>query len=161
MKKKTSKVRFNFVDLLIAAVVLLLCAVGIYLLFGDRMSANSDSVVIEYTVEVNTVPQELANNVKAGDKVTDTVKAYAIGEVIGFDTEDAYFTAYNTADGEYNEKIPYLDHKKLSVKITASAQETDAKYSINGYEISIGKKVSFRTPNFVGTGYCTAINVVE
>ncbi len=157
------KFRFNFIDAILIAVIIGAAVFLAYIFSSSslNMGDENSSAEIEYTVELSKVRDEFRGEsfIKNGDGVTDSVTLYAIGEVSDVAYSD-YMNKGYAADGSivYSK---YPNHMTVTVTIRAKADLSDGTYSIGGYTMAVGKKVSLRVPNFTGEGYCTAIREIN
>lgn len=156
------KHRFNAVDALIIVLILAVIAAGAFIFTRSVRNNNSGSFDIEYVIELRTVRDELANNIQIGTKVVDSAKKYQLGEVIAVSVSPAKFTGTDLINGE----LVYYDYPEhsdvsLTVKTTATL-DSDGMYIVdNGYRLSVGTTIYVRTPDYVGTGYCTKFKKTE
>lgn len=150
------KIRFNFIDLLILAVlvaaVLLLLYVFVWSGRGTTTS-ETQTATIEYVVEIQKIDESLKNIVEKGQSVEDAVERKQIGvvrEVSDKPTQEINFN-YMTGREEYSE---VQDKINFYLTVSADAVETESGFFVNGYEICVGKLVSVILPEFQGYGYC-------
>lgn len=150
------KIRFNFIDLLILAVLVLAVLLLLYVFVwsgSGTQTAEQQTVAIEYVIEIQKVDENLGDMIKSGQTVEDAVERKVIGTVKDADykpTQEINFN-YTTGKEEYSE----LEGKiNLYVVITAEAEETESSFTVNGYEVCVGKLMSVMFQNFQGYGYC-------
>lgn len=159
---KKQKHRFNAVDAVILVLVVAVLAVGAFLLLSRRSEAQETTVNIEYVVELRTIRDEFTDNFEVGTKLIDSAKKYRLGDIIAVSVTPASFTGTDLIDGAlvYGD---YPEHSNVSLTVRAKAAVNNAgDYIIDGgYRISVGSAVYVRTPNFVGTGYCTKFKETE
>ncbi len=159
---KKKKFSFNIIDAALVVIALVAIAILIFV-FNNKdivKPQGNEKVQIEYTVTVSPVREEFINLVKIGDKVTNTAVMESCGEVVTVTNSDYIYEGTNDATGE-KVYTPYPGMKTMVIKIKANAAKTDYGYSVNGFDIVIGEKVSFRVPDYTGTGICTAIKVLD
>lgn len=166
MANENKKRRFNIIDFLITVIILLVVALLAYIFVfsGKAEAGNTDEVKIIYTLEVKNVRDELVDNAKnnEGATVVEGTSKYNLGKVKLIDSEKATVSSHNPEDGIYLE-TDYDNHQNVIVTAEATAKRdgTTGRYSINGFELSVGSLVYLRLPNFAGTSYCTQISEVE
>lgn len=170
---KKRKGRFNFVDLTLIIVAVLLVGAIVYLVSPVSLIKNwinKEAKVIRYEVEFTNVDEKFIDNIKAGDAVIDGVSKNALGTVIvDVDHNTKYSVlgvepvvdADNTPTGEYKSvMIEYPDKYNVRVTIEADANFYEGKgYTVNSKRIAVGEKLSLKFPEFAGEGYC--VNVIE
>lgn len=162
MNTITSKHKFNAIDAIIIAVIILVIAGAIaFFAFGSAGASNS-SVKIEYVIELRTIRNEFKDNIIKGDKIIDSVAKYSLGEVIDVSTSDAIYNGTNKVTGTPTVS-KYPDHSNINITVVSSASiDSNGRYIIDGgYDISVGTTVHMRVPNFTGTGYCIMIREME
>lgn len=148
--------KFNVIDVLILVLILAVIAALLYFFVFRGSFSGNDVVSLEYNIKLDIIDNRFHGNVVVGDLVTDTVKAYALGQVISVDYSPAVYTELNQLTGELME-YEYPDHEQVNIKVRADAKLTNGQYSLGGYPIAVGTRVHFRVPNFVSTGFCTSI----
>lgn len=62
-----------------------------------------------------------------------------------------------------NQNFPELEYDYYNVRLTIETEMdyTGSSYTVGGYGIVVGYPVYFRTPTYVGSGYCIGFDVVE
>lgn len=163
MTESNKKRRFNTVDTLIVLLILAVVAAGgIFLKMTAQKNGGADSFEVEYVIEFRTVRDEFTDNIEVGTQIVDSAKKYRLGEVIGVSSTPAKYTGVDLNSGELV-YYDYPEHSDMSVTIrTTAVLDDDGMYIIdNGYRMSVGTTVYVRTPNYVGTGYCTKFKKME
>ncbi len=163
MGNTKQKRRFNVVDALIILLILaVIAAAAVFVLSKGVGGRKSNTFEIEYVVELRTVRDEFADNIKVGDRLVDSAAKYQLGEVIAVSTSPATFTGTDLVNGALV-YCNYPEHSDISLTVKASAEtDSDGMYIIDsGYRISVGSTMYIRTPDFVGTGYCTRFKKTE
>ena len=168
---KKGKGRFNFVDLTLVIVAILLLGGIIYLvspfsLIKDWISKEDKN--IRYEVEFTNVDEKFIDKLKAGDVVIDGVSKSSLGTIEKVDTNKYSILGVEPVvndggeqTGEYKSvMIVYPDKYNVKVTISASANFYEGKgYTVNSTRIAVGEKLSLKFPEFAGVGYC--VNVIE
>lgn len=163
--KVKNKHKFNFVDAILIAVALIAIAAVAFIFFFDGASmignlfGSKKNVEIYYAVELSYVREDVGADIKPGDKVTDAVKNYDIGTVVGTLEGDSEFIGYDKDGKAIATNNP--GYKSVIVIIKAEAANTGYDYSIDGYTLQTGDAVSFTTPGITGTGYCIGLEEVK
>ncbi len=172
MQKKASKHRFNIIDFLITLIILLVIALLAYIfVFSANAPRSSNTTKIRFVLEVRDV-RDVENdpNDKLLDNALDNLnqtlvegtKKYSLGTVVSIDYVPATIASHNPKTGEFMD-VPFENHWHVRYTVEADAirDEKTGRYSVNGYEILVGSLVYMRLPNFMGTSYCTALNIIE
>lgn len=155
---KTKKIRFNIIDILLLAVFVLAVGILIYILAvgGRDSSAAAEPVEIIYEVELKNVREVFRGAIKVGDTVVDSVKRYTIGEVIDVRYEEAVYTGVDKTTGQLVNS-PYPGRTNIIMTVQAMADTASGHYSVDGYQLMVGKGIYFRTPDFTGSGYLISL----
>jgi len=96
---------------------------------------------------------------KQGDKIKDSVAYADIGEIISVSTSAAKML---TSDKNGNTKYAeYPNHSTITITVRTAATVENGCYTVNGYNIIVGKNIGFRAPNFTGNGYCLTIVEID
>ena len=158
---KKHKFKFNFIDIILLAVILVAAVLLVYIFMSGRIeSFGNKTITIEYEVLITRVREEFRGNVNVGDKVVDSVKLMEIGEVTNVRYDDSQFIISELASTEiYYPTIP--EHLDMTVNMRAEATVSNGLYMINGYHVAVGELVSIRVPNYTGSGYCTMVREVK
>lgn len=169
VKKKKFSGRFNFIDFILIVIVLLVIATVIYVFapFSRlRDMTSSQSVTVQYTVEILGVEEAFIEKIKENDFVIDSVSKSGMGTVVAVDynnkyTELQYVINENTEDGTKKTEGVLAEYPgKYNVIITISSKatyEAEKGYSVNGTRIAVGEKMPLRFPDYVGEGYCIGV----
>ncbi len=154
-KTKGKKLALNFIDFILIAVMIISIGTLIFIFTSRNVvkSNGSQSTLIEYTLQFDPMREEFKNLVMVGDKVFDSEKLYAIGEVTDVSYSTAYYKGTDKATGAVK-LSEYPGMISMTVTIRANASVAESGYSISEYGIAIGKAMDVRMPNFTGTGIC-------
>lgn len=151
------KLRFNFIDVLIILVILAVAAVLLYVFV---LSDNNDQIEelnysnIQYVIEIQNVDKQFEGAVQVGQLVKEAVKQKYIGTVSGVEAVPYQMKTFDYELGI--ETVSYVEDKiTLKITIDAQAVETDRAFTVDGYEIRVGKSYSLALPNMYCSGFCT------
>ena len=162
MNTQTTKksFRLNFIDILliVLAVLVIGAAAAIFLMPQD--TADENTVPVEFTVLVKDLPKQMNIRAKQGDAVIDSVWLDSIGTVVSVKKEPAAYDAFNY-ETETTVHSQYSDIYHAAFTIRANVTEADASYYVGQIRVAVGSEVSFRTQNFVGSGYITDVKVLS
>ena len=163
--EKTKKFRFNLIDFLITVIIIVVIAFIAYIFFfSGKASASSSSVKIQYTLEVKNERDELVDNAAAniGKTLVEGTAKYHLGEVVDFYSESATYSTSLAADGS-SAVSEYPEHSNVYFIVNAEASKpsADSRYSINGFELSVGTLVYVRLPEYAGTAYCVQVKEIQ
>ena len=161
------KISFNFIDLIILAVLAAAVGVLFYVfLYGiPKSNQQTEKTVIEYTVEILNLDEKTAQSVDLllNDK-SEKHMAYngvdqkiCMGEVQSSQYGDFSMLVFDYGD-EREEASPVEGQVFLDITIRAEAVETESAYMVGNYAIRVGEQYSLILPNFYGYGYCISLN---
>ena len=165
--KKTRTWRFNILDVVILAVILL-CAAGalaVLLPKSAEMFSGGDNVNITYTVVFNNVDEELAANIAGGQGVSDEASGKLLGTVVGTPGIESYWEFVLNDDGNgsyFLDREQYADIGKVNITVTFTAEASYSEgngYSVNGIRIAADREYKMMFPDFEGSGVCTMVSV--
>lgn len=156
---KKRKLSFNFID--VALIVIALAGIAVLVFFfskNDIVTAKGDEKIkIEYTVKISPTREEYINLIKIGDTLINTDVMQSVGEVINVTNSDYMYEGFDTSTGT-PVYTPYPGMKTIVITVRADAIKTKTGYVINGYDVIIGEDMTFRVPDFTGTGVCVSIS---
>ncbi len=165
MEFSTKKRKFNLVDVIITVIILAAIALLAYIFIFNRSAGNSsDTVKIQYTLEVRDERDELVDNAAAniGKSLIEGTAKYNLGTVVDFYSTPAVYSAFNHETGESVNTL-YPEHSNVCFVVDADAVKNPGteRYSISGFEVSVGTLVYVRLPEYAGTAYCISVKEVE
>jgi len=152
------KRKFNSVDILLLLLIAAALGFGVYLAAGGLGTAG-ESVIIEYTVSVDLVRDELVADIsklQTGDTMIESVRGYYLGEIVGVEVRPAESDIANRVTGVVQRR-PFPDHSEVIITLRADATVRDGRFFVRGNQILPGLEIFFRTPWFVSRGFCTSI----
>ena len=158
---KKKKIRFNLIDVALIVIALTAIAVLVFVFNSKDIvkPKGNEKVEIEYTVTLSPVREKYINLVKIGDKVVNTSVMEDCGEVVDVSNSDYEYIGVNSETGA-SVSTKYPGMKVMVIKIRVTATKTEYGYSVNGFDVVIGEDVSFRVPDFTGTGKCTSVTEI-
>ncbi len=155
------KLRFNPVDALILAVIAAAVVLVVFLFGGGSdaeavAEAQNTTAAIEYVIEIKEVDSSIRRSLAAGQPVEDAVTRRQIGELKAFSETPMEMAGFHFADDEeiYSEMDGMIN---VLLTVKAQAEESDAAFTVDGYEIRVGKQISVILPEFQGYGYCVSL----
>lgn len=162
VKKKRGK--FNWVDLLILAlaIIVLLAVILILTPFSETsLVGNGKKVVLEYTVELEYVEASLTDNIQLGDRALNAATKTELGRVNMIKNDILYAEAYYDRELDSVSMKEYPDRYNLQITITSDALfESGVGYTVKGTRVAVGGEYSLMFPNYLGTGHCISIREV-
>lgn len=160
--KRKNKPVINIIDILIVLIILAAAAVLFYVFVVDGRGAvtTPQTHTIKYVVEMKNIREEFSDNITVGEKAIDSVGMFKIGTIVAYEEKGATQRGVNRLTGE-SVMSNYPGRKNMYVTIEAQAYIENGMYSIDGYKISVGYGVGLKLPNFVGTGYCIKLDVLD
>ena len=146
----------NWIDI---AFVLLLAAVALvaYFLSHQTNNPNQNAVERTYILELTTLPENAADYIKVGDKVTDNVRNYEMGEVTAIEVKPAMSNVFDKIEKRHKDvEFP----GKVNLYITVTAETTEDEDEINtvgGYTLRVGSWVSCTIGELTANGYIVVL----
>ncbi len=165
MNREQKKIRFNFIDALIALLLLAVIGAATYLFITTRFH-NKDSRQmgdVDITIRISAVAEETLPLFAEGVSVKDSVTGEVIGTIRAVQSEKTkYFGTFAmpNADGDgYIVPVSeYADKYDVYVTVSASAKrDTRGIYYVAGdTKVLVGSTVYLKIPSFTSISYITA-----
>ncbi|MCR4906526.1 MAG: DUF4330 domain-containing protein [Clostridiales bacterium] len=155
------KLRFNGVDVLL----ILLALAAAFVLFkvfilndrGGDIQAGTDTVKIQYVVQLQNLDARYQESVRRGQSVEDAITRKPIGTVVGVEVHDYEKVVFDYDTGR--EVVSRTEGKiTMLVTIEADVVETDRAFLANGCDIRVGKQFSLMLPEIYGVGFCIRLD---
>ncbi len=153
------KKKFNFFDFFIIAVAVLVIAGAVWFMGRNDTDAGVQNR-IQYVVEMQNLTEDKFASIQIGDKVLDSVGKTEIGVVTALDKVPYTVNVYNTVSGKL-ESVEVEGRYSLLLTVEAYADVTQEAINIGSYRVAVGRGINVQSKNFVGTGYCLSVDVVE
>ena len=155
------KRKFNFFDVLIIIVIIAIAVFGIKLFSDTSEDAALSGDDVSFTVEIKECENDLANKIKPGDKIYDSIKGGYYGEVTDVQTAQSTAVVANTKDGKY-ELVEYPNRTNVYVTIKGTPTSmTDANIQFASQKVKVGTVAYLKSHSYVGYGYVVDINIAE
>lgn len=156
-KKKDAKFTFNFVDLILALIIVASVITLISYFTGRKIttSKSSDKVKITYFLEISPMREEFRNLAEIGDTVTDPKFLTQIGKIVNVSYTPYYYSGHDQ-NGD-TVKTQYPGKTTMTLEISADAEKGPVSYNVNGRSLVIGNELEIRVPSFTGTGKIVSI----
>lgn len=155
---KKSHGRFNIVDVVVLAVVLVIIGYSIYAL-SVRFESNSGGVAdIQYVIQVDSLRSGLSEKLSEGEAVYNENGDY-MGSVSSVSVSPAY---YEGADAGGNVVYSNMEgFETVYVTVACTADVNKSGYFINGENISAGDGYTLRSPSLWFEGVCVNVEKTE
>ena len=152
------KIKFNFVDIAIVAIVIIVAVLGWVVLGGG--SASDAGKEFSYEILFREVPETEALAVQKGADIFDGIKIINIGTISDVSYKESVKYEFNSITGEYDEvKVP--ERYNLTVKVSAAGSCDGLACLVNEYEVYVGKTADVKSIGFVGHGVITTVEEGE
>lgn len=153
MEKRNHK--FNIVD---AIVVLLIVAAVVFAVVRvvKNSSEKTSDVSLTFVIQTDKIPDELSDNVSVGDAIYDGATGRKIGEVTACDTRPAQHTGSDSNGTPVVSDVP--GYKTLYVTCSAVSVYGEDGYTVEGVQISSGKRYVLMFPSLYCEGECISIS---
>ena len=156
IKNQKKPYKFNVTDVFLILIIIIAASVLIYIVAGTNLFNRGDEVTVQYTIEIPLLRNEFLpeiNKIARGDKITDSVRGYDIGEIHHYSIDRAMVDSEDSNKGIVR-RVPYPDHSRILITVRATARKDDPNYYVNGRLIMKGVMMYFRTQHFTGYGNC-------
>lgn len=155
-KPNTFRLRLNLFD---CAVILIALAVGGLLLWKQLKPAPQvqQTERVRYTIVLRQTLEGTGELVKPGDALVDSVKNYALGQVVSSRTEQAAKSIIDEDQRAYvTAEIPGCED--IYIVVESAATITDEKVLVGGgYALMVDDEIYVRGPGYLGSGRVYAI----
>ncbi|MBQ7820686.1 MAG: DUF4330 family protein [Clostridia bacterium] len=166
MQQTNKKRRFNIIDLLITAIILVVIAFLAYIfVFNNTFSSgDSNTVKIQYVLEVREEYDMLIDpaSKNVGKQLIDASSKYQLGTIQEFYTEPAVLSTFSAETGEATTS-DYPEHSNFYFVVETEAQKNpkNNRYLVDGFELAVGSIVYTRMPYYTSSSYCIQINEIN
>ena len=148
-----SRKKFNIVDLVVVAVIIIALAYAAYAVVSN-MEENSGTAQIQYVIEVAEIRSELADNIAEGDAVYNADGDF-MGNVSSISVSQAY---HEGADKNGNAVYSRIDgYNALYITVDCTAGVRNAGYEISDEYIAAGNEYALRAPGLYFNGECVSV----
>lgn len=161
--KKTNSEKNRKIGITLIDVFCILLAFVILFFLGTDISralpltpTTGGDVKTSYVLTVSNVPESILSQIQSNQLIYDSATGKTLGTIssiintpyiiTGINLETGQAVA-NTVEGRYN----------LNITVTASAEEVDNNYVINGVTVACGLNYDFRTSQVALSGTCVSL----
>lgn len=157
--KKKRNGSWNLMDVLLLLIAIVVIGAIVYLFSPFSWLKNMTSkkeVSIQYTVELSDLDEAFLDKIQENHCVVDSVSKSDIGTVAAVDYNNKY-TELQCVDGA-GVLVKYPNRYNVIVTISVTADYIEGEgYSVNGFRLAVGEKMSLRFPDYAGEGYCIGL----
>lgn len=152
------KLHFNIIDVLLIVIVFVVATTLIFFLRDHRVvtDATGERVELVYKIEVSAMREEFRNLVLIGDTVIEAESLSEFGEVLNVSYSDGLYVGTDAATGQPVVNT-YPGRLTMTLTVGVTAYRTESGYRIGDEELILGEEITFRTPDFTGSGICLEI----
>lgn len=144
----------NFFDIIIVLLVVVVAG-GLYA-FTHRDKVI-ETKVQKYQLELLDCPIGLSEKISVGDKLTDNVKNYHMGKVVGIEVNPAKKLGDDKVNGLVKESI-VPDAEDIILTVEANVTESTADLKVDGnFVVKAGKEVAVKGNGYAGKGYIITV----
>lgn len=159
MQEQESKGKFNFIDILIIALVLALLAAGVYKFFFVNKGLAAQNGVVEFKVLLEEIRMPTVEDFKVGQAVRDQQNNLVLGTIISKEISP-YQEPVPTIDGRIlAADVP--DKYNLIVTVRSPAIVSDNNVMIGNREIKTGGEIKIKTNTAASAGIFYGVKIVE
>jgi len=160
------KVKFNIIDIgIILMVLVLLCGFAYYALGPVKIQAifsgkSEQPQLAQYQIEFKQLKGFMADQIKVGDLLAESITTSPIGKIINVETTDATDVVENLLDGRFDMiTIPNRYNTIITVESDYAIEE--GSMLINGVDIKVGKSITVRTDYYAVGGTIITMTLPE
>lgn len=153
---RADRIAIRLIDVACILVSLLLLACLFYA--GRPKRADSQDSLLLYTVTLPAVREEYVHGISHGSPVLDAVSKRQIGELVDYRITPAYTQSYSSRTNSMR-LVAYPGYKTVTMTIRTRGTAQKGGYSLSGFLLYRGERISLRLPTLVGTGICTDLQV--
>ena len=153
------KFKFNVFDVILLVIVAGCIIVGINMVSADIIPSITETgveVKLSYTVTVNNISEEVADQLASGQTVYDIATGQELGTVSNVTKSPYVIKGIDQATGEQvlNE-VP--ERVNVNITVYATSRHEDLGYYVNGQLILCGREYYFRTATVALSGVCVSM----
>ena len=153
MEKRNHK--FNVVDAIVILLMVAVIVLAVVRIVKSSSETTSD-VSLTFVMQTDMIPDELSDNVSVGDAIYDGETGRKIGEVTACDTRPAQHTGSDSNGTPVVSDVP--GYKTLYVTCSAVSVYGEDGYTVEGVQISSGKRYVLMFPSLYCEGECISIS---
>lgn len=165
MNKRKGKYRFNIIDVLLTAVIVLsIFAIAFLVYRSGKQEDDLDSmknVKIVYTVENKEIDDILRGKIDIGNSLYSIDGKSKLGEVVDVEYSSS---EYEYVDPENNQTVSAVLPGRLDMRVVVSAEakvDENGIYYINGIRMNEGNEFEARFPSYTGKCVCVSVSEVN
>lgn len=155
-EEKKIKWRPNLFDIVIILIGIAVMAVIVLVMRPAATNVNQNTA-LEYTIELQGMPEGASRNIQVGDEITDNVRHQLLGTVVSVTTVP-YTTNTSTADGLHTYQKAIEGFETAHVVLRSNMSITDSEIiTEGGFTIRVGAAVAAKGPCYACNGFVIAI----
>lgn len=162
MEQKTPKfrLRLNLFDGIILVLVLLVGGFFIWSQHKPGPAANNPATSassVRYTIRIQRWREGTDNLIQIGDKITDNVKNFEMGQVVAVEKAPAMTQVLDHINGAFVQtEVEGYDDVLVTLESDASISQEAVQLS-SGYTIRVGASAYIRGSGYMGSGSIISI----
>ena len=133
------KIRFNYVDVIIVLLVVVVFVAG-FMFVKKGVTSGETLPEVSFTVEVKRMPEEYKTNFSVGDKIRDALKGDTLGVVTEITSKPATDLKTSADSGKYT-IAEYEDREDVYITIKGTPTAYGANIIMAQQEIKVGKSI--------------------
>ena len=146
---------FNVVDAIVILLMVAVIVLAVVRIVKSSSETTSD-ISLTFVMQTDMIPDELSDNVSVGDAIYDGETGRKIGEVTACDTRPAQHTGSDSNGTPVVSDVP--GYKTLYVTCSAVSVYGEDGYTVEGVQISSGKRYVLMFPSLYCEGECISIS---
>ena len=152
--------RFNLLDLLICAGIIVMILAAIAYLGGGSPIMASDKAEVYFTVEFVSLLPGFHEKISIGDTIEDSAKGYYYGVVSNIKAEPTIIETLDAVNQRVvKAEVPNRETILLTVKCVGT--ESDILITAGGQPIKIGQKMTLKGKGYAMSGFILEIRTYK
>lgn len=162
MNKETKfRLRLNLFDSIILLLILLAGAFTLWNFIQKKQNAHvvpTEAQTIEYTIRFKGSLPETIDMISVGDKLTDSVKNFAIGTVVSATQMPATMYVLDE-ENQIMKDAPLPDRIDIDIVVSCQVTVSDSQLLLDGgFVLRANEEIYVRGPGYFGVGFVTTID---
>ena len=140
MTTNSSKKRINILDLIVVLVVILVVALGAYVMFGNNDKPSTVSSNVSFTIEATRLDEDILEYIKEGQRIYDSTTKKELGTVVSIQEKPSQLLVENH-DVKKIELKDVPDKIDVLLEVEAKAQMEYPNLVVGTVSLKIGNKL--------------------
>ena len=149
----------NLIDLLIVLMLVGVVIAGFFAVSSGTFSGGERTDVY-FTVEFLGVEDWFGEKIEPGDRVSDSVRGFYLGEVVDKEILPREINAWNAVE-ERIQRVEVPGEFTVLMTVKANGTVSDSEILAEGQPIKVGKEMFIKGKGYAHEGYIVSIETAE